>query len=942
MSNSRSHRRWEDANGNLIIEFDIEIDPFNVIARLSGKLFWKEFPSDLQFFTIDLDGLATPLQFQFASGAQFKGYLKLFSTNDETGIFGDFSFSKPGESALNQHFDGTLILIETENVPIKPIEPIDPIEPKTTSFPNQYPIVQPEQDLFPYVYLRKWPNITQTDLQYQFVQYQPQSISSVFSLYDQLLQIRNSAQKNIRSQIEDAALQFINSSVDFIQKPDDLQPITLLLHKLWSLAQAYPTLSEQAFIDLATETLGLKPTELKAYLISPEYLIDLDRVWQSYFALVIILGYQNELLEVLISIIVMNNLLNIVLAAEPNTINDQYIASLIEASIVLPIYPFLAAKQLFPLPPYDNANPIPLENTIETYAIGELQMVRQTPLRYELGDIAYIENVLKGERKEVSRRKLRRITESNSQQEWSEEMSENDTQEKEFDLLNETNLTLTETILTTDYSNVTVSPAFPPVIGGNWTQTLTPDQAKPSVENISKFAKDVLHKTVNRIAQKINRVRFFSSIDESEETVCSIFDNIGSDRNIRGVYRWLNRVFSARVVNYGNRLIMEFLIPNPAQAFIQGEAQFKGLDFDRPIPPHELPAPATINSWEDITVDNYTALVIRYGVSEVPLPPAASRIVSAIVQNTGEISIPVPQGYSAQTATVSAVFAVGLTGEIQGLVGNNAFNLKNASANSGPLKLNGEDISVPVVVLGNPIPATAPVQPDNSAITIEMVCTPTSETLTKWKLKTYQAIMRGYQEQKVEYYRLSSNRSSAEQKGHNPIWLQRAVRKTLKDDCFRTLYERFQQKVGTEDLQLKPSLDEVRLIQFFEQSFDWKEMSCLYGSTLFNPGNKKAQSIDTFAQNPFNTAFTSFLQATYAQVFVPVLPEYFLPVLYFLRAGMLWTAPTEFCPVHPQDVNLASELKTLKKQKQPEPWESTPWEMTVPTAMLIIDEQGVF
>lgn len=936
MPNSHNYQHWEDASGNLIIEFDIEIDSFNVIINISGKLFWKELSSDFQTFTISVDGIVTPLNCHLNSGAYVGGYLKLISSKDETGIFGDFSFNTPGEPTSYHHFDGILILIERNHIPIHPIEPKPPI------LTNQYPIVQPEQDLFPYVYLRKWPNITQTDLQYQFVQYQPQGNSSVFSLYDQLLKIRNSAQKNIRSQIEDAALQFINSSVDFIQKPDDLQPITLLLYKLWNLARAYPILSEQAFIDLATETLGLTPTELKAYLKSLEYLIDLDLVWQSYFALIVILGYQNELLEVLISIIVMNNVLNIVLAAEPNTINEQHITSLIEASIVLPIYPFLAAKQLFPLPPYDDTNPIPIGNTIETYAIGDLQMVRQTPLRYELGDIAYIENVLKGERKEVSRRNLRRVAESSSQQEWSEEMTENDTQEKEFDLLNETNLTLTETTLKTDYSNVTVSPAFPPLIGGNWTQTLTPDQAKPSVENISKFAKDVLHKTVNRITQKINRARLFSSLDESEETVCSIFDNIGSDQNIRGVYRWLNRVFSARVVNYGNRLIMEFLIRNPAQEFIQDEAQFEGLDFDRPIPPNELPPPSTINIWEDITVDNYAALVIRYGVSEIPLPPATSKIVSAVVQNPGEISISIPLGYGAQTATVSAVFAVGFTGEIQGLVGNTAFVLNNVTANSGALNLNGEDTSVPVVVLGNPIPATAPVQPDNSAIAIEIVCALKSETLMAWKLKIYQAIMRGYHEQKAEYYRLLNNRPTTAQKGHNPIWSQRAVRRSLKDDCFRTLYERSQQKLGTEGLQQEPSLDEVRLIQFFEQSFDWPEMSWLYGSTLFKPANKNIQAIDIFVQNPFNTALTSFLQAAYARVFVPVLPEYFLPVLYFLRAGLVWTAPTEFCPVHPQDVNLASELKTLKRQKQPERWESEPWEMTVPTAMLIIAEQDIF
>ena len=73
-------------------------------------------------------------------------------------------------------------------------------------------------------------------------------------------------------------------------------------------------------------------------------------------------------------------------------------------------------------------------------------------------------------------------------------------------------------------------------------------------------------------------------------------------------------------------------------------------------------------------------------------------------------------------------------------------------------------------------------------------------------------------------------------------------------------------------------------------------------------------------------------------MFVPVRPGNFLIVLYFLRSGMLWQPGQSFCPVNPDDVSLSSELKILESAGDNERWESEPWEIRVPTTMVVLDE----
>ena len=124
---------------------------------------------------------------------------------------------------------------------------------------------------------------------------------------------------------------------------------------------------------------------------------------------------------------------------------DDDIARLANATIILP-------EGIFPLPPYSSATETEESSEfVQPYAIGQLVMVQHRLRRYLLGEVSYVENVMKGESKEITRRKLNQVKQSDTDS--SEQITEN-TDEGQFtgsDFSNEVFKTLCNRSTTTTY-----------------------------------------------------------------------------------------------------------------------------------------------------------------------------------------------------------------------------------------------------------------------------------------------------------------------------------------------------------------------------------------------------------------------------------------------------------------------------------------------------------
>lgn len=860
--------------------------------------------------------------------------------------------------------------------PIEPVEPIDPIKPCPPEKPSQSEntieiLVEKGKyhDLFPFIYMRNWPNISPEERQRRFVDYDGKN-SPPNSLYNGLIEIKKASQNNIRFQMQQLAISFIEGKEfpdQFIPSINDIKgDIKYFAHLNSWLRQQDQIIFRQLKAKLE-DVLKSDWNKFKQYLETENYKQEKDKIWQNFFALVIMLDYHPHILEEFTKILVMCNLLERIIAVaeysnggSENTIDDtspktsQEIIEAARASIILP-------QDLFPLPPAnkgDSPSKAEAKEWVEPYAIGDLQIVRQRLLRYELGEVAQIENVLKGERKETTQRKLNRVNESLTNASADLEENETDVRGTKADLLNETLKTLAQDKLTANFDKFDTSYGPPTTVtfNGSWTLENIPGN---HTKQVRQFAKDITTRTANRIARYVNQVRTLSILDEAEETVIHSFDNRNGTSNIIGIYRWVNKIYGVHVVNYGHRLMIEFFLQNPAESYIKSVLQLQGISQDEPIAPNKLIFPDQkhphLNSYEDVTRENYPQLATMY---DIQAPPAEVKIIPIMFEGGEPIDIKkisVPEGYRATSASVTYVVSDDTKIKLKGFVGKQQFDIYELPNPLLNLTMSNEDLAIPACVMCIADPILLPLPSEDSpnsyssikyCVNIEVQCDINPEIFKEWQIKTYNAILEEYRKQKADYYD-RVRVWQAEIRLHNPLEKRKIEKHELKKACTEKLFSQYFKLVGDSD---KTSGDEnpsqfavnaPRYIQFFEQAFEWNEITYHFYPHLEGQENQEQLTLTALDRySDTDPLFTSFLQAGMARVIVPVRPDYAMLVLYYLSSGMIWPGENALTAINEEFVYLVNELKILPKIDRECNHVSKPWEITIPTSMIMLQDSS--
>lgn len=926
--------RWTTDHDRLIFDFYKVQSNSDEEQGILVNIIWKGNSKHPIPVLLPYSGQTVSLNIRLDNTSKIVGWMRLtpLSTPELYGVLVEFEYIPAGE-VMGNTVEGVIVDFDQQVYP-KPIPPDHGGNHTTPTIPDSpVPAIKEEQDLFPYLYLRHWPSITEYDLKTQFIQYQ-QMLSSPPSnnLYTQLLKEKSGPNKHVRDQMERTAQMYIDSGPDYIAKLSDLKTILRFFPEIWDRLNCLDLSAAEDIINYfyqfseAADLSFLQDTGPLDWHKLPEYTKELDQVWQSYFALIIILGYRTDHLINLNKIIILANLLEMLAKNKSFEKDSITLERLLHASVLLP--------EIFPIPPYlGKGIPFSVEGQIEPYAIGDVQLVKKEFSHYEQGEIAYIENVMRGEKKEVIKRKLSRSSEQSLDDYTNNNDNSSQQQQKTLDLLDETILTLN---LTAKYDNTQVVYGPPPVLKGDWTQTIGPDKnGKDSSEKSSKFARQILDQTLSRMNQKVRRLRSKTILDESEETVSSIFDNIGMDTNIQGIYRWLNKVYKARVINKENRLIVEFLIKDPASSFRQQAKNQQQDSPSHPVPPDELPPPITVQGFQDITPDNYAQLLAFYNVTDNMVLPTQKNIARSI-QGSGEINIELPEGYQATCYNATAIFPESFQGKVSGLIGIKNISLAPGQA-TGKGKLDLESSSIPLVFLTKELTLSPPQELEQPAIAVNITCQPAPELLTKWQMNVYNSITQKYQEQLQEH---SANIPENAEHQRATERNREDEKATLQNICLGLLLNLQQEKIGQPQEPASPPrfrVNEMRFIHYLQRLFNWEDITWYY-SWFNTKGNGQAPS----AQFPFGLTggeqgFDDFLNANQVQIFLPVSKEMLLPAIYYLSSGQIWPAEHEFCPVNPQDAELGNELKKLLNIELEDRWQSEAWEVKVPTTMLVLN-----
>lgn len=832
---------------------------------------------------------------------RIKGQLMLTVKEKEVILNGNLYYGYNENPALQHHFDGTLALFR--QIPPVPPPPPPDNDDGSDDLPPQTAIDAP---LFPYINIQPWPDETPADSWLHFFSYNP-AHTGAGSLYSQL--VATAPQKD-RKTMEQLCLQFLQNDAPFEgQYYESLQQVPAPFN-------SFPDLYDE-WVKMADYCEG--DDDITAGMDTSSWLPVIDQLWQNYFALAIITGFNESFAIAVNKILLICNLLETQYNTQPpRELTCADISHLLHATVILP-------SDIFPLPPYATAVSPKDNSWIAPYAIGQLKMSRYRLLRYQPGEIAGIQNVMKGEQKKIMQRQL-----SSDQEKISESAAENTSnisryQQVSNDLLLEAKKTLAGFTQSTSYDNFTTTygPPTQAVLNGKWSSTLKPDS--DSIQSDSGFVSRILNSTVNRISESVTRTRSFSKYNEQESVTSSLFDNRHGDGHFRGIYRWLNKIYRVSVEHYGHRFLLELSIEQPAREYIQSQQSLNATDLQRPLSPAEM----GITTYTDITVANYAQLLSYYQTDIIRQPPEPYAYV-AVILSPGETEkyAAIPDNYFAVQATVTGIIAGGApVRSISGIAGSALFELTDTTRTQ-TLDMNGERGQLPVSVIGPNTPEAPPYKPNDFTLNVRIQCGVTEEKMNEWKAQVYRQISEAWQK-RLSVYINTLTRLAGEDEQGNPELLRNTERSALHRRCAALLMQVSSVKAGssvTDDFQL----NEPRYYQFLREALEWDEMTWVFDDS---------PSIFSYALQGRNDSLRPFLQAQRARVMLPVRPSFNFQLLYYLSSGIIWPAPYPFVPVNPADVRIAARLKSAYNDDPYTKIEHT-WEIALPTAMQVVQESS--
>jgi hypothetical protein len=488
----------------------------------------------------------------------------------------------------------------------------------------------------------------------------------------------------------------------------------------------------------------------------------------------------------------------------------------------------------------------------------------------------------------------------------------------------------------------------------------TSTSTSESTSSASTYAQEVIDKSLQKIIERVREERTVTTLVETEETNTHTFDNILGTGHVIGIYRFVDKLYKAQIVNYGKRLFLEFLVPEPAAFYVYAQANedLEGVTLEEPTDPGNL-TPFDINE------TNYQTWVSKYNVQDVAPPPARYAVVgtSAEMKHNQDLAagalvttalkdLLLPPGYAAVTTYCHAVNvkAAAAPSDPAFLVSVawQQFDMATSSTAEQAFLDPDNEVAAPSTAFSGAIPISV-LTANYSAWTlnIEILCERTDEAYREWQLATYQKVMAAYNLAKAEYDNQVAQAKTAMQLQAAGVVLtpeakRELERRELQRGCI-TLFagDYFDQYDATKlqssqeypEFDLAEAANEGTRAQFFQQAFQWEDMTYLFYPYFWG---RKDNWVDVLRLDDDDPVFAGFLKAGYARVVVPVRQAYEAAVLFFLQSkGWIWNgggAPTLYEPLY---VSIVDELTGPVGRPQGEPWE-----VAVPTTLVILDESS--
>lgn len=612
--------------------------------------------------------------------------------------------------------------------------------------------------------------------------------------------------------------------------------------------------------------------------------------------------------------------------------------------------------------------------------VSDHYVVREEWARYEVGEIAHIENVLKGELKEHLLERTDESETTTTLDKESDRIDERDTQTTDrFELKAEASR---ETALAFHIDGkVDVSAQYGPMVHLDASVGMSFDYSVKEAERRAVTqARETIARAVVRIEERIREQRVARTLTRVRTADTHTLDNKSGTDNIAGIYRWVDKIKTVQVFKYPHRLLFEFEVPEPGAFLRWLHSQPKtgaskppiaftldGKEAGTPLTPELMTSDAEAGKID------YLALAQRYAVQGLTGPPGDGMVFVPLANPNPELdmrnankvpqyvasTVSVPDGFE---ATSFSIFAHG-TDAVGGAAGNPTGWLEVAvgtqpmvDSNTNAIwRFGGKGNFGEIKTLDFPSPVTGqiPVQlrtDDTSglAATVKLSYRPTEAKLRAWRFGTFDLIQGAYWELRRQHEQALAQatlQAGIIIEGDSPTRNAEIMREELKRAIVELLSGspfdgRPGMTAGTVEeparIDFQKAAETMAEIQFVEQAFEWENISYVLYPYFWADVGKWAELQRISSPD---ADFDRFLRSGSARVVVPARPGFEFPAQLYTLFGTLWAGGPAPVPGDDLYLAIADEIRAqdkAPKDGKPGEW----WEVRLPTTLVYLSPMG--
>ena len=603
---------------------------------------------------------------------------------------------------------------------------------------------------------------------------------------------------------------------------------------------------------------------------------------------------------------------------------------------------------------------IPSGFGIKRLGIADYRKVEQEICCYVPGEVSHIENIMASEYKERSTRMLRRSenTTTSSQEKETEKLTDTTSADR-FEMNQEVASVLSEN--TSIGANVSVNQSWGTGGINAGADFANNTSSEESNSQALTHAKDITERVLERVVLKVKEERVSKVIEEFEENNKHGYDNRNNKDHVSGVYRWVDKVYRNQVVNYGKRLMYEFMIPEPASfhnAAINESKKNSNIEvLVKPIDPRVGDNIIVLKSHKDITEYNYSHWAGIYNAEVLPMPDNIIYVGKSIAiekASPGSESVSKNEMIKIDEKYVTTEAKAIFSGhedtdwtQVHGIT--IIFGDKTVQTN---VRIRGIYDGYPPFQSVSGYKNEFPVSVwyynfHTGSVNVTVKCELTPQSKQQWQIDTFNTIVKAYETKLSEYNAkvAQAKAMQSEKVRTNPMFYRQIENLVLRKNCIEYLasHETLGAKSMLSVLQdiqnIQVSYNDPQLeiyankVKFFEQAFEWNLMS--YNFYPFYWANKTNWASLYNINETDDAIFRAFLQSGMARVIVTVRPGFEEAVNWYMATGQVWNGgqvPTMDDPLY---ISIVEELRETTGMVE------ETWETRVPTSLTIIQAGSV-